>query len=99
MYDGLVLDIGGDVGALIIHAGRELLECEIELSPIGLDDARFHNVVHDRWIAGQIHYCAVFPAVTAGNYTVWCDATTKHGTVLVHGGEVADYHWARLDHG
>ncbi|GAB3799282.1 hypothetical protein GCM10027605_12510 [Micromonospora zhanjiangensis] len=34
-YTGtVVLDIGGDTGALVIHTGPELLGAEIEVSPV-----------------------------------------------------------------
>lgn len=92
--DSLVLDIGGTIGALIIHAGPELAEQEIEISPEGADPSahRTHNVVHARQLPSGVRYNAVFPSVPEGKYTVWRDATTVHGEVIVHGGQVAEYH-------
>jgi hypothetical protein len=92
--DSLVLDIGGQIGALVIHTGPELVDTEIELSPIGADDARIHNVVHPRRIPGGTRHSAVFPDVVEGTYTVWRDPTSKHGTVTVQGGQVSDYDWS-----
>ncbi|MGH3622629.1 MAG: hypothetical protein ACRDQ5_12685 [Sciscionella sp.] len=89
----LVLDIGGHIGALIIHTAAELAETEIEISPAHDPDTRSHNMVHlRRTPRGPIHN-AVFPAVPAGDYTVWRDDSTAHGAVTIHGGQVTEYHW------
>ena len=93
MADSLVLDIGGDIGALIIHTGPDLDHAEIELSPVGSDHQRFHNQVHPRHLPDGIRHNAVFPRVHAGEYTVWRDHHTAHGTVRVEGGHVAEYTW------
>jgi hypothetical protein len=88
--DSLVLDIGGDVGALVITTGPELAEEEIEISP-GVDPTvhRTHNVVHPR--RGRdvvIAYAAVFPTVPAGDYTVWNQDGSPYTVITVHGGQV-----------
>lgn len=92
--DSLVLDIGGDIGALVIHTGAGHAETEIEISPAGQPGAhRTHNVVHVRQSRGGIRYSAVFPQVPAGDYVIWRDATTPDTTVTVQGGQVAEHHW------
>ena len=73
--DSLVLDIGGDVGALVITTGPDLAEEEIEISP-GVDptERREHNVVHARRDRDAVMaYAAVFPGGDA-------PATTRSGT-------------------
>jgi hypothetical protein len=88
--DSLVLDIGGDIGALLVTAGSELAEEEIEISP-GVDPTarRSHNVVHARRHQGAVvAYSAVFPSVPAGEYTVWHRDGSPHALVTVHGGQV-----------
>ncbi len=87
--DTLVLDIGGDVGALVVVAGAELAEQEIEISP-GADPAtpRSHNVVHARHGHDRVAYTAVFPSVPAGDYTIWHRDGTPRASVTVHGGRV-----------
>ena len=88
--DSLVLDIGGTVGALVITTGPELAEEEIEISP-GLDPTthREHNVVHARRDRDVVMaYAAVFPAVQAGEYTVWNLDGSPHAVITVHGGQV-----------
>lgn len=47
-YDGtVVLDIGGDVGALILHAPESLAGAEIEISPVDHDHDHDHDYDHD----------------------------------------------------
>jgi hypothetical protein len=91
--DSLVLDIGGEIGALVIHTGPELVDAEIELSPLEHDDQRFHNMVHPRRMPDGVRHSAVFPQVKAGIYTVWRNGYTRHGVVRVAGGCVTNYHW------
>jgi hypothetical protein len=88
--DNLVLDIGGDTGALVIHAPADRDQAEIEISPAG-SDARSHNVVRARATSGGTRYAAVFPALPAGDYVVWQDAAAAAGTITVHGGQVASF--------
>ena len=88
--DSLVLDIGGEIGALLVTAGPDLAEEEIEISP-GADPTakRSHNVVHARRDRGVVlGYSAVFPSVPAGEYTVWRRDGSPHVLVTVHGGQV-----------
>ncbi|HEY7597532.1 MAG TPA: hypothetical protein VH969_30585 [Actinophytocola sp.] len=97
MMDTLVLDIGGDVGALVLVAGPELAEQEIEISAgrhTSIDAAtpRSHNVVHARHGGGRVAYTAVFPSVPAGDYTVWRPDGSAHATVTIHGGRVTEHH-------
>ena len=89
--DNVLLDIGGDTGALIIYAPADRDQAEIEISPSAGAQARTHNVVRRRETPGGGVYAAVFPALAAGNYVVWRDDATRAGTVLVHGGQVASF--------
>lgn len=93
--DSLVLDIGSDIGALVINAGAEASETEIEISP-GTDPAvpRSHNVVHARQGRHGTRYSAVFPSIPAGRYTVWHSSGTPHAVVTIRGGSG---HRARVD--
>ena len=89
--DNLILDIGADTGALIIHAAADRDQAEIEISPAGSEQARTHNIVRRREAVSGAVYAAVFPALAAGDYVVWRDADTAAGTVVVHGGRVASF--------
>ena len=88
--DSLVLEIGGDIGALLVTTGPELAEEEIEISA-GADPTakRNHNVVHARRDRGVVvAHSAVFPSVPAGQYTVWRTDGSPHALITVHGGQV-----------
>ncbi len=64
---GAVLDIGGDVGALLVQAGAELEGAEIELyRPDGT--YLMHTEVHGRDVGGTRTYAGLFPAVVEGSY-------------------------------
>ena len=89
--DNLILDIGADTGALIIHAAADRDQAEVEISPAGREHARSHNLVRRREAVSGAVYAAVFPALAAGDYVVWRDADTAAGTVVVHGGRVASF--------
>jgi hypothetical protein len=90
--DNLILDIGADVGALAIYTAADRDGTEIEISPAGDHQARSHNVVHPRTTRSAVRYAAVFPALVAGDYTVWRNQTTPAGTITIHGGEVTRFH-------
>jgi hypothetical protein len=103
----VVLDIGGDIGALILYTPPELSGAEIEISLPGACP-RTHSIVRERNVgrrrAGRhaapeagsgdaTVYAAVYPGLTAGLYTIWRDAQTPAGKVQVEGGEVANWLW------
>lgn len=89
--DHLILDIGGDIGALTIYAPPGSTGREIEISPAGEPAHRTHNVVRPRHTGQEISYAAVFPSLTAGSYLVWADDTSPAGTVTIRGGQVARF--------
>lgn len=86
--ESVVLDIGGDVGALILYTPPALHQREIDVSPIGDDRARVHSAVLERSVAGQIVYAAVYPELPEGEYRVWVDGVTP--TVTITGGVVTE---------
>lgn len=56
-YDGTVLlDIGGDVGALIIHAPESLNRVEIEISPVGDQGADVFQLSHAHQHGGSAEH-------------------------------------------
>jgi hypothetical protein len=62
-----VLDIGGDVGALLLITGPERSGTEIEVRR--LDDARHtHTAVHPRHTPSGTLHAALYPALLAGDY-------------------------------
>ena len=89
----VVLDIGQDVGALIIYTKPEMHGCEIEVSPRGSAVARTHVQVLERRIKDRPVFAAVFPGLRADVYDIWEDATEASGCVAIAGGRVATVDW------
>jgi hypothetical protein len=90
--ENVVLDIGRDIGALIIYTDETWRGKEIEISPKG-SDHRQHNQVHERRFNGRALFAAVYPDVKAGEYTVWQDDSTALGPIRIKGGEVTSIDW------
>ena len=90
----VVLDIGGDVGALIIITPAALAGEEIHVSPVHDPAVRTHAVVRERRLGPASSHAAVYPALPAGEYTIWQDAGHAAGTVRVDGGAATSYRWA-----
>jgi hypothetical protein len=92
----VVLDIGADVGALVLHVAADQIGREIEISRLGSDGPRTHAAVRERRIdAGSLH-CVVYAGLAAGEYTIWADDTTPGGTVTVIGGRVTELDWTSI---
>ena len=94
----VMLDIGGDVGALVVTMPDSMVGQEVEIRPQGSRDHQHypHVAVHARptpsggWVASL-----VYPSVTAGRYELYVIGT--HDVQLrveVRGGEVATAVWS-----
>jgi hypothetical protein len=88
----VVLDISGDIGALVVYTSAEDDDAEIDISP-GTDPAapRSHNQVHPRRAPAGTVYTAVYPSLTAGEYTLWRDESTPEATITIRGSQVTQY--------
>lgn len=96
-YEGtVVLDIGADVGALVIFTGAAQLGREIEISPAGsTGHPRTHVAVRERYLEDRTLYCAVYPGLAAGVYTIWRDENTPLSNVNIAGAEITQFTWPR----
>ncbi len=94
--DGSVmLDIGGDIGALVLHTCAEMLGVEIEISATGDDTHhRTHVAVRERRGSGAARYAAIYPALHAGSYTLWRPDGQPALEVTITGGAVAQAQWS-----
>jgi hypothetical protein len=91
-----VLDVGGDVGALVLYTDERFAESEIEISPEGDDAARVHTAIHERPTrdaSGRPVYAGVFPDLRAGTYRIWAPEPGLRDRVTVVGGEIAEVDW------
>jgi len=90
----VVLDIGGVMGALIVHTEGDLHGVEIEISRTGRDDQRSHKDVLEREIAGRAAYAAVFDKISEGTYTLWLGDAAVARDVVVMGGAISELDWS-----
>ena len=89
----VVLDIGGDIGALIITTPASRHGDEIEVSPVGDPARRTHAAVRARYTGGGVCWSVVIGGLVAGRYVVWRDAGIPAGEIDVVGGSVAQFDW------
>jgi len=91
----IVLDIGQDIGALIIYTRAELRGREIEVSLTGNETKKTHTEVLERRIARQPVFAAVFPGLAAGDYIIWGDAAKPIDSTTISGGKITEVDWRR----
>ena len=88
-----VLDIGDDVGALVLHTSADLVGAEIEISPDGAPQHRRHVAVHTREYPGGTAYAAVYYGLTAGTYELWAADGSVALTVRIKGNTITESVW------
>jgi hypothetical protein len=87
-FDGsVVVDIGGDIGALVIYTSNGMAGSEIEITPVGGGTCT-HTAVRERRLNNGITHAAVFPRLPAGEYLL-----PGRGPVNVAGGSITEVHW------
>ena len=89
----VVLEIGDELGALIVHTEPHMHGVEIEISPTGRDHDRSHKEVLERSGGGQSDFTAVFDAMDAGTYTLWARGEAREREVAVNAGAIAELDW------
>jgi hypothetical protein len=89
----IVLDIGDDVGALIVDTDPDMHGVEIEISPVGDDGRRSHKQVLERNIDHHPAFTAVFDGLAAGAYTLWVQGVARVRGVSVEACVVAELDW------
>lgn len=87
----VLLDLGGGVGALIVHTDPELLGLEIEISPAADDAARQHKEVLRRSMGPKVTTVLVYDNLEAGDYTLWLDDHPVARGVHVDDGKVSEH--------
>jgi hypothetical protein len=90
----VVMELGADIGALVLYTPPGLDGEEIEISRDGEPGARrTHSRVRPRPLPGETVYAAVYPGLPAGRYTIWRDERTPAATATVTGGQVSSCRW------
>lgn len=90
----VVLDIGFDMGALIVHTDASMVGVEVEISATGHDGERSHKDVLERAIDGRPAYTVVFDKIREGSYTLWVDDVARERDVSIAGGVVSELDWS-----
>lgn len=86
---GAVLEIGGSIGALLLHADAARHEQEIHVAPVDDPEHRTHTVVRAHPLPGGGHvHAALFPELPAGDYRV---VDGDGALITIRGGEVTEY--------
>ncbi len=88
----VVLDIGGDVGALIAFLPESFVGTEVYISVADGSDPFTHTGVHARGTGEHRRQTAIYPQLTTGDYQLWhpADASALGPVVHVQGGAVAE---------
>ena len=87
---GPLLDIGGDVGAVVVYLAGDTPSGELEACPSGRPGERFHTGVHAVVSPTGVAPVAVYPEVAAGTYDVLAPGGEPLATVVVGGGRVSE---------
>jgi hypothetical protein len=88
-----VLDIGGDIGALVLYTTEELESLEIEVSLTTDLDHRTHTQIHKRTVNGRTFWAGVYAQLKEGDYQVWWDDASRERTFTITGGAVTELDW------
>jgi hypothetical protein len=89
-WASVLVEVGGDRGALVLYLDEHFRGGEVEISEVG-SSQRVHTGVLDRPTAGGRVLAAVFGSLTAGRYSVWQDAGTVVATIDVTAGHVTEW--------
>jgi hypothetical protein len=90
----IVLDVGDDVGALVLHTGPGDVGLEIEISPVADPGKRHHVAVHPRYLGSRMIHAAVYPDLVEGEWQLWSPLTGEAAlAVTVAGGGVTEAVW------
>jgi hypothetical protein len=90
----VIMELGADIGALILYTPADLDGEEIEISRNDQPGSRrTHSRVRPRHMPGETRYAAVYPSLPAGRYTIWRAEHSLAAAVTVTGGQVSNYRW------
>jgi len=83
-----LLDIGEDIGALVIHTREEWRGKEIQVSLKGTHAAKpVHTAIWERKFNGRTMFAGIYPSLPRGDYIIWTHPSRE---VTISGGSVAE---------
>jgi hypothetical protein len=88
--ENAVLDIGEDIGALVIYTSQEMLGKEIEVCTKVNNAQKIHTAVLERKVNGHTMFAALFLALPQGDYVT---LSTPSSEITIVGGQVAELNW------
>lgn len=91
-----VVDIGEDVGALIIYCRPELRGVQIDISLRGREWQHVHTDVLERRANNRPVFAALFFSLPVGDYVIWGNSGAPIGEVTISGGQVTEINWRHL---
>ena len=89
----VAVEVGADVGALVLLAPAQLEGAEIEISPAGEDSLRRHVAVLARTLPDTTVHAAVYPGLAAGRDRLWRTPTDVALEVDVPAGVITEVSW------
>lgn len=91
----VVLEVGGDIGALVVHVDAGLAGTEIHIRPAGRAQGshHLHTDVRERHLGPTIVHAAVFASLVAGDYELDRPGGGPTEAVTITGGAVAELDW------
>jgi hypothetical protein len=87
------VDIGGDIGVLVVYVNSALLGGEIEISLRGSTGPMTHAVVRERRLPQGSRFAAVFPGLRSGEYTLHPFGSKPARDVTVTASKVNETQW------
>ncbi len=91
--EAVVLDIGGEYGALVVETDADMHGVEVEISPTGAERDGRHKQVLERSAGERPAYTLVFDQLAQGSYTLWVDDDQRARDVAVRACEVTELDW------
>lgn len=89
-----MLDIGGDIGALVLYTAPELEGLEIEVSLTSDLGTRTHTEVLRRTVNGNTFWAGVYAHLPEGDYRMWYDDPERETSFTITGGSVSELDWS-----
>jgi hypothetical protein len=90
--ESLILDIGDNVGALILYADESCLGQEIDITRSGHSRSHdVHTMIRRRRAVSQEFVAGVYGELESGTYTVWGLDGEPLADIVISGGRVTEF--------